>query len=292
MKDSHIIKRKPVVAGSFYSSDPKKLTTELKKYFSGAGSQAITRNIRALISPHAGYVYSGQVAASAFNSLDPLASYKNIFIIGSSHHISFDGASVYSRGNYYTPLGEIKVNRELAKTLISDNSCFDFNMAAHSNEHSLEVQLPFLQFRLSKAFQIVPVVIATNNKERVKDISVALQPYFNKDNLFVISTDLSHYPGYSDAVIADRRMIEAVESGIPDKLSEAAKKNKQSAFTGLMTSMCGWTSVLCLMYLAEKESGLKFKKILYKNSGDVEFGDKDRVVGYVSILLESDKAHA
>ena len=106
----------------------------------------ITDNVLAIISPHAGYVYSGEVAASGFNQLDANKEYKNIFIIGSSHTTSFHGASIYSVGNYITPLGEVPVNIPLAEKLIQENDFFSFNKQAHVREHSLEVEIPFLQY--------------------------------------------------------------------------------------------------------------------------------------------------
>ncbi|MEA1896213.1 MAG: AmmeMemoRadiSam system protein B [Bacteroidota bacterium] len=285
MDESKTLNRMPVVAGSFYSSDPEELQEILKKLFDQAVSPDQERNIRAVISPHAGYVFSGQVAASGFKQLDPNAEYDHIFLIGSSHHVSFEGASVYSKGNYFTPLGEVEVDCELANKLINDNDCFTFQSGAHSSEHSLEVQLPFLQYWLNKTIRIIPIMLATQNPEKTKEISKALLPYFNEKTLFVISTDLSHYPNYKDALEADGNMIDAIQTGSADKLQKAITKNSETAYPNLLTSMCGWTSVLCLLYLAEMEKELEFTKVQYLNSGDSLYKDKDRVVGYVSMIL-------
>lgn len=275
----------PVVAGSFYSSDPKDLQNILKIFFDQAVSPDRKRDIRAVISPHAGYVFSGQVAASGFKQLSPDAKYDHIFLIGSSHHVSFDGASVYSQGNYFTPLGEVEVDCELAKQLIDDHDCFTYHEGAHSSEHSLEVQLPFLQFWMNKTMRIVPIVLATQNPDMTREISKALLPWFNKKNLFVISTDLSHYPNYKDALEADGNMIDAIKTGSPEKLQKAIKRNSELNYSNLLTSMCGWTSVMCILHLAEMEKELKFTKVQYLNSGDSRYKDKDRVVGYVSMIL-------
>ncbi len=283
MDESKTLNRMPVVAGSFYSSDPEELQDILKKLFEQAVSPDQERNIRAVISPHAGYVYSGQVAASGFKQLSRDAEYDHIFLIGSSHHVSFNGASVYSKGNYFTPLGEVEVDCELAEKLIADHDCFTFHNDAHSSEHSLEVQLPFLQYWMKKTMRIVPIVLGTQNPDKAKEISKALRPYFTEKNLFVISTDLSHYPNYNNALEADGYMIEAIETGSPDKLQKAIKKN--SEIPNLLTSMCGWTSVICILYLAEMERELEFTKVQYLNSGDSHYSDKSRVVGYVSMIL-------
>ncbi len=275
----------PVVAGSFYSSRPKDLQNTLKKLFDQAVSPDRKRDIRAVISPHAGYVFSGQVAASGFKQLSPDAKFDHIFLLGSSHHVSFDGASVYSQGNYFTPLGEVEVDCELAKQLIDDHDCFTYHEGAHSSEHSLEVQLPFLQFWMNKTMRIVPIVLATQNPDMTREISKALLPWFNEKNLFVISTDLSHYPNYKDALEADGNMIDAILTGSPEKLQEAINMNSEKAYPNLLTSMCGWTSVMCILHLAEMVKYLKFTKVQYLNSGDSRYKDKDRVVGYVSMIL-------
>ena len=285
MDEPETLNRMPVVAGSFYSSDPEELQDVLKKLFDQAISPNRERNIRAVISPHAGYVYSGQVAASGFKQLDRNAEYDHIFLIGSSHHVSFEGASVYCKGNYFTPLGEVEVDCELAEKLIDDHDCFTFHKGAHSSEHSLEVQLPFLQYWLNRTMRIVPIVLATQNPDKAKEIAKALLPYFTERNLFVISTDLSHYPKYKDALEADGYMIDAIKTGSPEKLQKAIKRNSEIAYPNLLTSMCGWTSVMCILYLAEMEKELEFTKVQYLNSGDSLYKDKDRVVGYVSMIL-------
>ncbi len=285
MDEPETLNRMPVVAGSFYSSDPNELQDILKKLFDQAVSPDSKADIRAVISPHAGYVFSGQVAASGFKQLDPDAEYDHIFLIGSSHHVSFERASVYSKGNYFTPLGEVEVDYKFANKLIDDHDCFTFYEGAHSREHSLEVQLPFLQYWLNKTMRIVPIVLGTQNPDKVKDISKALLPYFTDKNLFVISTDLSHYPKYEDALEADGNMIEAIKTGSPEKMQKAIKRNSEIAYPNLLTSMCGWASVLCILYLAEMEKELEFTKVQYLNSGDSQYKDKNRVVGYVSMIL-------
>jgi hypothetical protein len=144
--------RQPAVAGSFYPARREELLAALKQLFTDAAPSKEIKNIIAVISPHAGYVFSGEVAASAFNQIDPEKKYENVFILGSSHYISFDGASIYSQGNFITPLGAVKVNTVLAGQLLQNDSVFSNRTDAHAREHSLEVQLPFLQYRLKKGF--------------------------------------------------------------------------------------------------------------------------------------------
>ncbi len=144
------------------------LENDLQNLFTNAKPRNAHQNVLAIISPHAGYVFSGEVAASAYNQIDFNKTYNNVFVIGSSHTAYFEGASIYSIGNYETPLGEVKVNRQIAQKLIDGSDYFSFVPAAHNTEHSLEVQLPFLQYKMQNSFQIVPIVIGTHSKKFVK----------------------------------------------------------------------------------------------------------------------------
>jgi AmmeMemoRadiSam system protein B/AmmeMemoRadiSam system protein A len=285
-KESDQVDRKPAVAGQFYSSDPIRLRADLSTLFANALPRQ-TENVLALISPHAGYVFSGEVAASSFNQVDPGKTYENIFILASSHRMSFEGASIYNKGNYVTPLGTVKVNRELANKLLKENPVFTDKADAHILEHSLEVQLPFLQYRMKTEFRIVPIVLGTHSASVSKKIAKALKPYLNEKNLFVISTDFSHYPTYEDACIVDKLTADAIVKNSPDHLLKVLDENDLKGFDNLATSLCGWTSVMSLLYMTEGRKDVAYKEIQYQNSGDSpQYGDKDRVVGYYSIVVE------
>ncbi|MCG8698611.1 MAG: AmmeMemoRadiSam system protein B [Bacteroidales bacterium] len=279
------VNRQSVVAGRFYSSNGDELRNDLKSLFSQSKQKHASNAPLAIISPHAGYVFSGQVAASAFNQVAHNKTYENIFVLASSHHIYMDGASIYNVGNYQTPLGLIKVNTQLANDLISKHKEFEFKADAHSKEHSLEVQLPFLQYKMKTDFQIVPIVIGTQNKNICRKIANALKPYFNEKNLFVISTDLSHYPKYEDAVVVDKNITDAICTNSSEAFLGAIQENNKQKIQGLATSICGWTSTLTLLYLTENNPGIKYQLIDYKNSGDSPYGEKDRVVGYAAISI-------
>ncbi|MEE4214435.1 MAG: AmmeMemoRadiSam system protein B [Bacteroidales bacterium] len=282
--------RDPVVAGSFYPAGKAELKRQLEHYFRDAAGKASPGpgsdgRVRAIISPHAGYVFSGTVAASAVGCIAPGSRYENIFLIGSSHRVSFTGASVYTDGNYRTPLGTVKVNTGLAKALTESSDFFSFRRSAHTGEHSLEVQLPFLQYHLGNDIQIVPIIIGTQNSKICGELAEALLPYFTGDNLFVISSDFSHYPSFEDALKIDKLTAEALMTGDPGGFLETLRKNSDMKIKGLATSMCGWTSGLVLLHLAKKEPGLEFMHILYENSGHSNMGDKSGVVGYHSLAL-------
>ena len=287
MKNSNkkLIDRQPYCTRGFYPSDKTELEGTLKKLFYEAVADKHLKNILAIISPHAGLVFSGETAASAFNQIDRNKQYKNIFVLASSHSSRYKGASIYNIGNYITPLGTVDVDIPLATKLISENDIFSFNNQAHQQEHSLEIQLPFLQHILNKDFKIIPVLLGTNSAKDCKKIAEVLKPYFNNENLFIISTDFSHYPSYSDAIEIDGLTAKAIESNSPENLLETLESNSDKGIFNLATSLCGWTSVLTLLYITENISGIEFNPIQYKNSGDSHYGEKDRVVGYYSFAV-------
>jgi AmmeMemoRadiSam system protein B len=150
--------RHPAVAGRFYSADKETLRKDIENLFGSCVKSSVQGRIRAVISPHAGYIFSGRVAASAFSSIDRNADYRNIFIIGSSHVMSFEGASVYYTGDFITPLGKIEVNKEIANSLRNSSRLFDYPVTAHKQEHSLEVQVPLIQYYFKGNPKIVPII--------------------------------------------------------------------------------------------------------------------------------------
>ncbi len=279
------IDRLPAVAGSFYPANKIELTSTLLQLFSKAEKSKNLKQVVAIISPHAGYVFSGEVAASAFNQIDTEKNYENIFVLTSSHQIAFEGASIYTQGNYITPLGTVKVNTELANQLVKKHKVFSSRTDAHLREHSLEVQLPFLQHKMKKDFSIIPIVLGTQSPEICKQIAVALKPYLNAKNLFIISTDFSHYPSYKDASIVDKSTSDAILTNSPEKLLLSIDKFEKKSIPNLATCLCGWTSVLTLLYMTEGNSDIAFTHIQYKNSGDSDYGEKNRVVGYNAIAV-------
>jgi hypothetical protein len=286
---SKSIDRKPVAAGRFYAANPETLKNDVARLFSDCKKPDEGMNPRAIIVPHAGYVFSGKIAASSFSVTPKNATYENIFLIGSSHVMSFDGASVYSTGDFITPLGKITVNREIGEKLKKENPVLRFPPTAHLQDHCLEVQIPLIQYYYSVTPKIVPVIIGTTNPSDIKKIAEALRPWFTPENLFVISSDFSHYPSYEDGNKADHVTSTALASGDPLAFLEALRKNSASNIHGLSTSMCGWTSGLALLYLAGENNDLEFKKLDYCNSGDSPYGNKDEVVGYHAIALVEKK---
>lgn len=277
--------RQPVAAGRFYSADKEILKKDIELLFEKCRKPSESNLIRAIISPHAGYVFSGKTAAAALSAIPKSTIYKNIFIIGSSHVMAFNGASVYNAGDYLTPLGRAVINNDIANKLIKENSVFKFPVNSHINEHSIEVQIPLIQTYFTNSPQIVPIIIGTDNEQTIKQIAEALRPWFIQENLFIISSDFSHYPPYKDAVETDRLTAQGIISGNPKTFLAALRKNSEKQINGLATSMCGWSSGLTLLYLSENNSHLKYMIIDYTNSGDSSYGSKDEVVGYNAIVL-------
>jgi AmmeMemoRadiSam system protein B/AmmeMemoRadiSam system protein A len=284
--------RQPVAAGRFYPAGKEILLKNLADLFEKCKKSTPDLNVRAIITPHAGYIFSGTVAASAFSAIPRNAVFKNIFIIGSSHVMYFNGASAYSSGDYVTPLGKLIVNKEIAKKLMLENKVFLFPENAHLQEHSIEVQLPFIQYYFRPIPNIVPIIIGTDDEKTVKKIAEALRPWFTPENLFIISSDFSHYPAYKDAVLADNLTAKSILSGSPETFLRTLKNNEAKKISGLATSMCGWTSGLTLLYLLENNKNFEISLIDYCNSGDSPSGGKDEVVGYNAIIVSEKKQSA
>ena len=280
--------REPVIrpatqANRFYTGDAQELAQEVDSFLARHKGSPQFDNLAALIVPHAGYYYSGNVAASAYMTINPKKSYKRIFLLGPSHNVWLDGASVNTEADYYaTPLGNVKVDRETALKLTED-SVFTYAPEAHDNEHCLEVQLPFLQRLFTQSVpSIVPIIISTNDFQQLIRIADALKPYLNDENLFIISSDFSHYPSYDDAYEVDARTGRAIESGSVERLIAAVERNRRSGKRNLSTCACGQVAIITLMLMCNEQYDIRH--LLYQNSGDIS-GERDRVVGYHSFAF-------
>ena len=273
-------------ANRFYTGDAQELAQEVDSFLKRHSEQPKFDKLAAVIVPHAGYYYSGNVAATAYQSI-PAKPYKRIFLLGPSHHEWLDGASVNTEADYYaTPLGNVKVDRETALKLTED-SVFSYRPEAHDREHCLEVQLPFLQRLFTKSVPpIVPIIISTNDFQKLQQMADVLKPYFNDENLFIISSDFSHYPTYDNAYEVDTRSGKAIESGNVEEFIAAIEKNARSGKPNLATSACGQFAIITLMLMLDQN--YEVKHLLYQNSGDIS-GERNRVVGYHAFaFLRSD----
>ena len=280
--------RKPAVAGSFYPSSAKEIRSMLADWLHPAETGSGTAP-QALIVPHAGYVFSGEVAASAYNRIPRNHPYKRVFLLGPSHRVGFAGASVdtlYTCAE--TPLGSVPVDINVGKELISKGEgAFLFRHDAHDREHCLEVQLPFLQMIFEEVPLIVPIVIGTQRLGILQQIAEVLAPYFTEENLFVISSDFSHYPSYEDAKASDLFMAETITTGGLEAFLKGLSQVSKKGFAGEDSAACGACAIAVLLDMMDAQGRGQFdvEHVLYRNSGDSPYGDKDRVVGYNAIVV-------
>lgn len=266
--------RENIAAGSFYPAEPDTLQKQISNFLENAESAEIN-NIKSIICPHAGYIYSGQVAAYSYKHISG-KKFDSIFIIAPSHSEYFNYTSIFNGDAYSTPLGTVSVDKERAKLLTDKSSLIRLSQSGHLNEHSLEVQLPFLQV-LFDDIKIVPMVMGQQNKQNTEELGNTIGNLFKNENILIIaSTDLSHYYPYETAVSLDSKVEELV--------SRFDIKNLTADFLNSNIEMCGGGPVISAM-IASKIMGANYSKILnYKNSGDVT-GDKDAVVGYLAAAL-------
>lgn len=271
-------------AGRFYDADPSELMKELADCYGKHAGTVASDDIAALIVPHAGYYFSANVAASAYVMLRPEHQYQRIFLLGPSHYEWLNGASVNVADDYYsTPLGTVPVDHATAAALVSADSVFRYSERAHDREHCLEVQLPFLQTRLSVMPPIVPIIISTNKYDHLQRIAAVLKPYLTPDNLFVISSDFSHYPTYEGACRADQLTGDALLTGNADHFIDVIEENARRGIPGLETSACGELAIISLLMMLDSQ--YEIRHILYQNSGDIDPERRDRVVGYHSFAV-------
>jgi AmmeMemoRadiSam system protein B/AmmeMemoRadiSam system protein A len=276
--------REPVVAGTFYPGSESELNSMVEEFFEKVELPELDKYIRGLIVPHAGYVYSGQVAAYSYKTLEG-KNIDTVILIGNSHQAYFEGISVYEKGFYQTLLGKVAIDEDLAKKIIDANEKISFKENAHFQEHSLEVQLPFLQ-KVLKDFKIVPIIMGNDSPETIDILISALNNVINDNTLVIASSDLSHYPKYEDAQYSDNKVIEAILPGDRENLRDAISQLEKENIFNLQTCACGQGAIEVMMGLME---GKDIKLLKYANSGDVPVGDKSQVVGYAAIVFTSEK---
>ena len=286
--------RKPAVAGSFYPSTAKEIKSMLGGWLHPSDDSTLIPP-QAIIVPHAGYVFSGEVAASAYNRIPKGHTYKRIFLLGPSHRVGFSGASVdtqYSMAE--TPLGNVPIDVSLANDLIREGAgAFTYRYDAHDSEHCLEVQLPFLQMVFKEVPPIVPIVIGTERLSILNKIAEALEPYFNDENLFIISSDFSHYPSYEDAKASDVYLAETIATGGLEEFLKALTTIDKRGYVRQDTAACGACAIAVLLSMMDSQVRDLFSAdhVMYRNSGDSPYGDKFRVVGYNSIVFTRQDDH-
>lgn len=272
--------RKPAVAGQWYSQDSNKLRSTMEEMFNKADVNEELGAIKGVIAPHAGFVYSGWVAAHSFKPLKmnpDLYEDKTFIVMGISHRVRCSGIAVWEGGAFKTPLGKLEIDREVAEDLVEADSRIEFNNRPHIPEHSLEAELPFLQYALGSDVKIVPVIFCQQDRSTINSLVKAFSEIPHQDELFFIaSTDMSHYHPYSEAKKMDKKALDMTADLEINALRDALQKKE--------VGYCGAGPVLTLMELAERKS-LSSQVLQYATSADVKHGDKSKVVGYCSIVF-------
>lgn len=266
--------RKPAVAGQFYPSNRKELTNQLDSFIN---KKADKIDAIACMLPHAGYIYSGEVAGT---TVSRLKIKDTIILIGPNHTGHGAAFSVMAEGSWQTPLGDVKINSELAKKILNKSQYLKDDARAHASEHSLEVQLPFLQF-CKERFEIIPIAISSENLKDLKNLGQEIGSIIKESNLasstlIVASSDMTHYETEEQARKKDTQALAAIEALDEDVLFEKIKQYN--------ISMCGRASVITTI-VAAKILGARHAQVTsYQTSAKVS-GDTNSVVGYAGVIM-------
>jgi len=275
--------REPAVAGQFYPADARTLNATLDAALKDAMPPGLGQPI-AIVVPHAGYVYSGQIAADGWRQA-AAHQYDTIVILGANHTGAGAGrVGVFPGGGFRTPLGVAKVDQALSAALMKDDPDCVADAAMHAAEHSVEVQIPFAQ-RLFPNASLVAAIVASEDPGVVTRFGRTLGRLLaGRRTLIVASSDLSHYPSWRDAVAVDRRTLEAIASLDPDRVRSAASASSRGV-PNLATCACGDAPVMAAMVAARALGATRGRVVSYANSGDLPIGEPGRVVGYGSVVF-------
>ena len=274
-------RRAAAVAGTWYPGRPATLLSTIDQYF-GRVSESVAGDVTALIAPHAGLMYSGPVAAHAYRQLEG-RSYDVIVLVGPSHHVGFEGVAVVTRGVFETPLGDVEVSGEDADTIIASCPAVCELPAAHHREHSLEMQLPFLQ-RVLPGVPIVPLIMGHQSRATIAALASGLASALaSRRALLVASSDLSHYHDSRRAAMLDRVIVEAVDRFDPEAVERALARDPGHA--------CGGGPIVSVMRAARELGAADARVLCYADSGAVS-GDTSAVVGYCAAVLGTFEAAA
>lgn len=268
--------RQPAVAGSFYPADAKILQTTVDGFLAGATLPPAEGELRALVVPHAGYVYSGATAAHSYRRLRG-SGIKRVILIGPAHRAPVNGAVIDTKGHWRTPLGEVPIDAALAGKLLTAAPGISAASEAFAAEHSLEVQLPFLQ-RVLGEFTFVPVLIGTPSAATIQGLAAQIALILRSDpgTLLVCSTDLSHYHNTATAHGKDTRVIDAVKRMAVGELENLLRSREGEA--------CGGWPLLLTM-LAARGAGATNGTLFHYADSSAASGDTARVVGYAAMGL-------
>jgi AmmeMemoRadiSam system protein B len=270
--------RRAAVAGSWYPGTPAAIAAEVEGYLAAARPPAVPGRLVGLISPHAGLRYSGPVAAYGYRLLRG-RSRLTVIMVGPSHYAAFDGVAVYARGAFETPLGRVPVAEDIAGALLAAGPALCDDPEMHRKEHSLEMQLPFLQ-HVVPDLRLVPLLMGSQSREEADALAGALARVLaGRDVLLVASSDLSHYQPAPVANRLDAEVAECVGRFDPEGLMDRLERRHDHA--------CGGGPMVAVMKAARSLGADRATVLRYGDSGDAGEGDKSRVVGYLSAALSA-----
>ncbi|MFA5321641.1 MAG: AmmeMemoRadiSam system protein B [Smithella sp.] len=280
--------REPAVAGKFYPKSAVKLKGAIENFMRDATPLKVKKPI-AIIVPHAGYIFSGQICADGFKQVSN-QKYDVIVILGTNHTGSdFQRISLYPGNGFRTPLGTAPVERNIISALkkAATADC-TLDKSLHEREHSVEVMVPFIQVVFPEA-KIVPIVVGSQDMQTCIRFGQALAKILkNKRALIVVSSDLSHYPSAQDATIVDRETLAAIARLDPDAFRSIVQAHKDKNISSLYTSACGEAPIIAAMAAAKSLGATRGEVISYANSGDTSIGEPSRVVGYGAVVLNAE----
>jgi hypothetical protein len=276
-------KRTPVVDGIFYPSKPVELKRLIEQSFRdqnfGPGKMPPSeskRRIYGIVSPHAGYVYSGAVAANGFYEASSM-DFNNVVMIGPNHYGIGTGVAMMHDGVWETPLGQIEINQYLASEISKHSAIFDFDDFAHSRDHCLEVQVPFLQYIKKNEFKIVPIVLILQDIKTAMDVGESIaHTIANTKTLLIASSDFTHYETNNEAYRKDCELIKAILSLDISEFYAVLER--------LVVSACGYGAIASIMKAVKDLGATKGELLKYATSGNIT-GDMNAVVGYSSIIF-------
>ena len=278
--------RRPIVAGMFYEGTAEALKDQIESCFLHSfGPQKLPkvnyhgpRDILGMICPHAGYVYSGPVAANAFFELALDGKPETVVVLGPNHTGMGSGLSIMNEGVWRTPLGDVKIDSAVANDIIKESSILDVDVSAHLQEHSIEVQLPFLQYLYGDKFGLVPICFLMQDSDSAREVGRALTEALDGRNAVVIaSSDFTHYEPQANVDRKDTAAIKAIENLDENQLYAAIESQNISA--------CGYGPIAALITYAKGNSATHVKLLTHKTSGDI-MGDKSSVVGYAALTTK------
>ncbi len=276
--------RPAAVAGSFYPGDSLGLAGMVDSLLASSAAHPAETGIVAGVVPHAGYVFSGATAASFYRAIQG-EDFDVVVLVGPSHHVAFNGFSIFDGNAYTTPLGEVPVDREMAERLIQADPAASFIPAAHEAEHCIEVQLPFLQEVLAPGFKIVPVVVGNADPDQLEFMAELIMAEAYQSRILVIaSSDLAHYPTEELARSVDSITVNAISEMKPIGFLQATSPDRMPP--GLSTFACGRLPIALVMFYANLYPDISPELLASATSADYS-GDESRVVGYAAVAFDS-----